>query len=663
MNIDRGIGRSRPGDNSRARSAAFAAFAVLATGVAAAAFYGPGLRACRGDFPVPLDDVFIHFDFARSLCRGHPFEWIAGQGYSSGETSPVYALLLAVGWAVGFRGASLAVFAADVACISIVAAMLSLRELVRGVHVAVACAGAALLVGIGALDFTLFSGMEVALFVALLFRAFVLAERVVRAPPHLRAARQWRLGLIGAVLVWTRPEAAVVIAVLSVLAARHARSQSPLAALARVASPGAAATLAVAGLNFAETSDWASAGARLKLLSSNPYLGDLDRARELVLNLLHFHWKVLEGSAVATPRLLWLLFGCAAASLLARRTRAIGGALLASAALYALLVSLNGAARYQGFRYYAPALAMLVLAVALGLSAIARRAGAPAAVAIGALLAGGAAWRAGPQARFFRDASENVHDQQERVGRELATLGPPGARVLLGDAGAIPYFSDRGAVDALGLGGFRGLPFTRAALSGEASTLEVIQRMPPEERPALVALYPNWFPFITSRFSTEITSVTLAHNVICGGPTKVIGAADWSALDGDVAPAGTLDELDVADVESERAHAYESPAPRGGWAVAAVVDGVFDGGRIVPAGTAESFVARAGADAATIVLRSDEAIDATVTAGGESRDLSAARAAGWTTATSAPLRVVRGERVVVRARKPLRDFHVWIVGR
>ncbi len=39
------------------------------------------------DWSAPLDDVFIHFDFARSIARGHPFEWSRGNGYSSGGTS------------------------------------------------------------------------------------------------------------------------------------------------------------------------------------------------------------------------------------------------------------------------------------------------------------------------------------------------------------------------------------------------------------------------------------------------------------------------------------------------------------------------------------------------------------------------------------------------
>jgi hypothetical protein len=453
--------------------------------------------------------------------------------------------------------------------------------------------------------------------------------------------------------VWTRPEAAVMVFVLAVLAARHARSQSPFGAMTRVALPGALATLAIGALNWEMTGDFASAGARLKLLTSNPYLSDLDRARELVLNLVYFFLKVLQGSAVALPSLVWLLFACALVPLVARRTRAVGAAILASALLFVLLVSINGAARFQGFRYYAPAVAMLVLAVAMGLGAIARRS-VHVAMAVGLLFAVGAAYRVRPQIRFFADASRNIHDQQRRAGELLST---DERVVLLGDAGAIPYFSDHGAVDAMGLGGFRRMPFTRAALSGEASTLELLQRFTPPTRPAMLALYPNWFPVITSRFGTEIHRVTIDHNVICGGPTKVIAVADWAPLDGDVAPANAIDELDTADVESEDAHDYEGH----GFTVASVLDGKFDGGRIVPAGERESFVARASSPRAFVVVRSDRLIDARVEIASTSFDLAAPSGDGWIEARSGAIAITSGTRITIVARAWLRDFHVWIV--
>jgi len=113
----------------------------------------------------------------------------------------------------------------------------------------------------------------------------------------------------------------------------------------------------------------------------------------------------------------------------------------------------------------------------------------------------------------------------------------------------------------------------RAAVLGEAATLELIERLPAGERPTALALYPNWFPGITERFGHERGRVTITDNVICGGVTKGIYDADWSTLaaGGDPAPTGepwggrVLDAVDVADVVSEEAHAYLSPAPAGGW--------------------------------------------------------------------------------------------------
>ena len=56
-----------------------------------------------GTWSAPLDDVFIHFDFARETARGKPFQWSPGAGYSSGGTSLLYPFVLAVGYLLGFR--------------------------------------------------------------------------------------------------------------------------------------------------------------------------------------------------------------------------------------------------------------------------------------------------------------------------------------------------------------------------------------------------------------------------------------------------------------------------------------------------------------------------------------------------------------------------------
>src|SRR5579872_6903047 len=85
----------------------FAVWAAIWTLSSARAFYGYMLKQTRGEWSAPLDDVFIHFDYARSTALGHPFEWVVGNGYSSGNTSILYPCVLAVGYRLGFTGAEL----------------------------------------------------------------------------------------------------------------------------------------------------------------------------------------------------------------------------------------------------------------------------------------------------------------------------------------------------------------------------------------------------------------------------------------------------------------------------------------------------------------------------------------------------------------------------
>ena len=76
----------------------FVAWAAACTLASARAFYGYMLKQTGGEWSAPLDDVFIHFDYARATARGHPFEWVDGNGYSSGNTSLLYPFVLALGY-------------------------------------------------------------------------------------------------------------------------------------------------------------------------------------------------------------------------------------------------------------------------------------------------------------------------------------------------------------------------------------------------------------------------------------------------------------------------------------------------------------------------------------------------------------------------------------
>ena len=658
-----------------ARGGSVAAVALACA--AGAIFWLPAAEVGRGWFPAPLDDVYIHFDFARSLGSGHPFEWIPGQGYSSGETSPLYALILATGWLLGFRGRALGVWAAIVAVLSVASLLRTVRGLVRPCPPWLAWLLALLPLSIGIVDWALFSGMEVAVFAAAIGRALEALDRVRandRAGPT-RASREWRLGAWGGALVLLRPEAVVIVAVLAVIAARGAGRRSGLAAIARTSIAGAIATLAVLTSNLLATGDARSAGAQLKLLSSNPYLSEVDRARVFVENLVTFWVKVVRGELAAVPALIVVVPVLALIGLVRREHRAVAGACILSALGWILLVSWNGNAPHHNFRYYAPALVLVCVSASLGIATIARlRRGTPVAALLGAGTIAIGAPKIPGQVKHFRSASANIRDQHIEVGERIARL-PADAKVLLGDAGAIPYVSGRTAVDALGLGGYRRVPFARAAVHGEAATIELIERLEPTERPTHFALYPNWFNTLTSRFGEEIDRVTIEGNVICGGATKAIYRADWSALGsgpGVSRSPTVIDELDVADVIDEGAHAYAPPLPHGGWTTLDVLTDAsgarrFDGGRTIPDGKGETFVVKNGtsgpvlvrvridAGARGIVLRTSRA---TAT---KELLLEPVRDGVWRSAVATLDGVEAGEVVTLEARGgEYRNYHVWI---
>jgi hypothetical protein len=158
--------------------------------------------------------------------------------------------------------------------------------------------------------------------------------------------------------------------------------------------------------------------------------------------------------------------------------------------------------------------------------------------------------------------------------------------------------------------------------------------------------------------------VTIEGNVICGGPTKVIYAADFRAFDAvDPLADDAVDAIDVADVISEAEHDYASPAPNGGWTVMDIRGGLFDAGRIVPEGTHERFRIARGARPATIFVRASEgAGDVELGVNDVRAPLARVAEGPWTVLAARLVNgVSAGDVVTLRAvRGEYRNFHVYL---
>lgn len=587
----------------------------------------------------PLDDVFIHFDFARSAARGFPFQWSEGNGYSSGGTSLLYPLVLSIGYRLGYDGPALMLWAGIVAFTSIWFVLLALRHTLSTFSAWSWFLVPPVFFAVGALNWSLWSGMEVAFFLAVWALCLLAWRAVVEELTDSNALhRGLVLGLACALLVGTRPESAPVVAcfVLSAVVCtwRRLDFRRRAALFAWGSVPGALIVAGQTWANKALTGETSAAGALVKLEALDPRLTGpqvwdawLFHLKYQILRVTDYH---MSDAALEFGRVHlsygWLAWVFAAIPLFSARTRRFAALLWLSAALWLFTVSFNGQVRWQNERYTMPAVAWLLVATHLGLALMlsqlgtvlqqwwqsrgsaqplrtGRWASAAALLLVTSTSTGLYAAHSLPRHReqmwFFGRASRNIHDQHMVTGKLLTRT--PARRVLVGDAGAIPYVSDLPAIDIIGLGGLQGYPFARATRLGLPAAIELISRMPPEQRPDVMAIYPSWWAELPLWFGNELYEVPVRGNVICGGSSKVVYETDWSALPARDVPASlnrrerVIAELDVADIVSEKQTSarftdvppYVSmkmlPHPKDG------TRDLWDGGRSLPQGSSVGF--------------------------------------------------------------------------
>lgn len=168
-------------------------------------------REANGGDGFPLDDPWIHLQFAHNLHQYGAFSYYQDQQVTSGSTSPLYTILLAFGM----------VFTEDEYLLSYVLgglfllvsgiAMFQLAQRLFNHRLLSSLAGAALVVIEPRLLWVSLSGMETTLFIALLLLVVL----------FYRERRPVLFGVCAGLLIWTRPEALLMIAVIGVDAFYH----------------------------------------------------------------------------------------------------------------------------------------------------------------------------------------------------------------------------------------------------------------------------------------------------------------------------------------------------------------------------------------------------------------------------------------------------------
>ena len=569
-------------------------FAVALLASAVLGWFAIGdILAKVGRPAVPLDDVFIHFQYARRLAGGEAFRY-TGDAVSTGMTSLVWPALLAPFWMLGARGLSLVWVAWAFGTIAHAGVAVETARLAQRLtdRTGALLAGAACLV-FGPFVWFAWSGMETMaltwILVAGARRAAELLEpapaREPATPPIDPRRQELVLAALGFFAPLVRPEGALVSVLAAVAIALRARPLVPRATAVRavttpspppprgprrlLAAVPVLGALALPIVLLALTGHATGAPARVKWLVHNPYHDAGRLFRQVGEHAWLLFFDVLDGGEwtwIFVPKGLVLVIAFGALSLVLALRRAPWTA----AITFVLFVSVVLTCSYQTFlwnrvRYawpFVPAgfvmcacffheLGVVLARARPALRAIAPALGAAAVARLGALL---------PLAVADLSQSARAVDQQQvALGEWAAAELPASALVGVNDTGAIAYFGDRRTFDIVGLTTDSEGP---AWLAGAGSRFERYERLPRAELPTHFLVYPEWFG-CDVLLGEELARRTVLDHAILGGDTMVAYAADHRLLGSGAEPAVLLagerivDEVDVADLESEAAHAFE----------------------------------------------------------------------------------------------------------
>jgi arabinofuranosyltransferase len=391
-------------------------------------------------WPFTVDDTYITLRYSRNVAEGLGPTFNATGPRAEGYTSLVWMLLLAVPHALGLDAV---VFAKGLGTAATFATLVVTARWAAGEGArltgdrsnAAAWAGASAAMCLAAIPATAVhavSGMETALFTLLLVGMFV-SSADLAAGRRLASSRLVTLALLTGL---TRPEgnlaAFAVIAMTAASLPREQRFALALRAALGWALPIAAYELwrrAYYGLTF-------PLPFYVKLATPGVLPGWPDVLDWLRGPALHFAPLLIPG--------------------LVRPSRPFRAALVGTLALIGFFVLPQHQMGYD-HRYLAPLDPMLALLAGLGLARLvtwsrwpvaATQAAAAAAVVVAAgLEAIGARAVIGGEADYGRGLAE----AHERLGRDLRALDMPAGRLVISDAGAVPYFSGWWTLDLVGL--------------------------------------------------------------------------------------------------------------------------------------------------------------------------------------------------------------------
>jgi arabinofuranosyltransferase len=466
--------------------------------------------ATSGEGGVPLDDAWIHFQFARNLAGGDGFSFNPGEP-TAGSTAPLWTVLLSAVYLVGGRFPAAGQALSAVCFLLTIAGTYWLAKRIAGSSWPAWIAAAVVALN-GRMVWAALSAQETCLFAALSLLAIG-----CQLSDQREGRYRLRTAVLFAAAALSRPEGYLLF-VLSIVdfLVRRARRRQPA------------------------DGRWPLAPALLFTALVLPYLAfSLTTGGHLLPNTYHAkasptvvpHLDFLSAAAtylVLDNPLLVPFFVLGLVALLGKaRLLALWAAALVLAYSF-LHVDL-----YQHGRYLMPLIPCNAVVATVGLleaSALARRRGfrwqppRTACVALLALVVGATAWRLPIMGRSYAWDVSSINEMHVTLGKWVEHNTDEGAVLALNDIGAITYFSQRYAIDLAGLITPEVQPLLRSPERADLLAAYLV-----EQDVDYVIIFPNWFPELAARrdLLQPVQQVTLAHQTITGGTTMVVYRASW----------------------------------------------------------------------------------------------------------------------------------------
>lgn len=469
---------------------------VLAAGAVMAYLISGHAAAVNGRHGFPLDDPWIHLQFAKNFHDFGSFSYFRREMVTAGSTSPLYTFLLALGF----------VYKLDEMLMSYILGTLFLALSGWYIFRIASWQMGSALMGLGAalllvleprMQWAALSGMETTLFIFLLLGTLY----------HYQAKHPILFGVFSGLLIWSRPEAVILYGALAADFMYHhylvpgskrrkpvAPTESPFAWLKRPIVIGGI----IAGLYMLFNLSLSGSVFPNTMAAKLAYYGR-GTATGFPASVFHFF---SDGHMIVAAVLALAGIVAIVLSLLRRRTQPYFVVLLFPLGLF-VAYWMKLPYLYQEGRYMMPVLPFVILLALYGVkliisaewnfSRVLRKGNLAVILPLGLIVVMGTMFGMQSYAKRtdFAATCKYISDRQVQTGRWLLNNTPKDAVIATHDIGAIAFYSRRKIVDMVGL--------VSPEMIERIGNLDALRKFLIENKVTHVAVLRNWFEVVNQR--------------------------------------------------------------------------------------------------------------------------------------------------------------------